>query len=257
MLKRISALLRGRGWLISALILLLAVLAAGYLLFDDFEVGELIQHYGEIAALAGEEPLAVFAVATAIYTFLVVLLLPGVPLLSIPLGLVLGWGMAILVVTCATAIGISILYGLTVWVLPDRFGNGRSSRLDRLARGLRDDAVGYMLFLRLMPPVPFTLLNVALPTLRVPYLQFLLTTIVGMLPRVVVYCFVGEGLRGVVDERIRLCAVEVPPCTPDFSPEDFVTMEIVLATGLLALVSLAPLVSRRIARARGRGAEKR
>ena len=228
--------------------LVLAAVGVGYALFGDLNVSDIIGHYGEISERVIARPAAAFVVATALYTLLVVLLLPGVPLMAIPLGLILGWGMAILVTLSATALGVSVLYGLTAWVLPDRFGDRKSGVLSRLAKGLRDDGVGYMLFLRLMPPVPFTLLNLALPALRVPYVQFLGTALIGMFPRLAAYCFAGEGLRGVIDDRLRACAVQVPPCTPDFSLSDFVTAEIVIATGLLAVVSLAPIVIKRFYR---------
>lgn len=246
MLERFRGFLRGRGWMVGAALVLLAIVVTGAIVFDGLDVSAIIRRYGDISERVIAHPVLAFLIATGIYTALVVLLLPGVPLLSIPVGLILGWGMAILVTMSATALGISILYALTIWILPERFGRGRAGMMDKLARGLREDAVGYMMFLRLMPPVPFTVLNVALPALRVPYVQFLFTTLAGMLPRLAAYCFAGEGLRGVIDERVRACAAQVPACQPDFALADFVTMEIVAATGLLALVSLAPIVFKRL-----------
>lgn len=248
MFERFSTFVRGRGWMLLGLTALGAMLLVGYAVFGDMDVNAIVLSYSRISAQAEAFPLEAFLIATGVYTLLVVFLLPGVPLLSIPLGLILGWGMAIAVTMTATAIGITVLYGLAVWILPERFGRKRGNALDRMAKGLREDAVGYMLFLRLMPPVPFTLLNVGLPALRVPYLSFLLTTLAGMFPRLAAYSFAGEGLRGVIDARIRECAVQMPPCRPDFELADFVTREIVLATGLLALVSLAPIVLRRFSR---------
>ncbi len=246
MLHRLKTFFKGRAWLLGAAAALGVIGVVGYLIFDELDVNSVIRHYSDISAMVVAHPLLAFLIATGIYTALVVFLLPGVPLLSIPLGLILGWGMAILVTLAATAIGISVLYVLTVWILPRRFGRGKLNTIDRIAKGLRDDGVGYMLFLRLMPPVPFTLLNIVLPALRVPYVQFILTALIGMFPRLAAYCFAGEGLRGVIDERINACAVQDPPCVPDFSLADFVTTEIVVATGLLAVVSLAPIVMKRL-----------
>ncbi|WP_164730435.1 TVP38/TMEM64 family protein [Pelagibacterium montanilacus] len=246
MLHRLTHLIRRHGWMVAGGAALLAMAGIGYALFDGVDMSALIARYAEISAETETRPLLAFVVGTAIYSLLVLLLLPGVPLLSIPVGLILGWGMAIAVTMSATAIGISLLYVLAVWIVPDRFARGNSGMLDRMAKGLREDAVGYMLFMRLMPPVPFTVLNVALPVLRVPYVQFLLTTLAGMAPRLAAYCFAGEGLRGVIDERIRACGLEVPPCRPDFALADFVTAEIVIATVLLGVVSVAPIVFKRI-----------
>lgn len=117
-----------------------------------------------------------------------------------------------------------------------------------MGKGFREDATSYMLFLRLAPVFPFTLINVVPAILGVRLSTFAWTTFVGIIPGVTAYAFAGEGLRSIVSERAAACAIDQPPCGTALSPADLVTKEILIAFALLGVVSLLPVVLKRLRR---------
>jgi uncharacterized membrane protein YdjX (TVP38/TMEM64 family) len=114
-----------------------------------------------------------------------------------------------------------------------------------MAEGFRSDAVSYMLFLRLAPVFPFILVNVVPAILGVPFVTYLWTTFVGIIPGVLAYTFAGEGLRSIVHDRAAACAANVPPCGTPLTAGDLLTPQIGIAFALLAMVSLIPIVVKR------------
>lgn len=245
----VMAFLGDRGWRVLGVAIFLAVVLAAYMSgFGEIGFSSLAREYAEISQRIAERPVVSATVAIGFYAALVVLLIPGVPLMTVPVGLVFGWTSASLVVVLATLLGITILFFVARRVAPEKLPGRAGGALDRVAGEIRHNAFGYLLFLRLMPVVPFSMLNIALPALKVPYRVFAVTTLMGMLPRIVAYAYAGEGLRRVLTERTRDCAGTTAACTPELSAGDFLTPELLAATGLVAVVSLAPILWRRFSR---------
>lgn len=240
----------GRDWagllkyILAVAIFAVVALSAYYLVVGQFSFSAFAREYGELNARIAEHPWRASAIGIGIYTTLVVLLLPGVPFFAIAFGLVFGWLSASIVVLVGTSIGVAVLYAAVIWLLPEHVSGRAGTALEKMTKGLERNTLIYLLFLRLMPPVPFTLLNVAVPALKVPFWTQQGTTLVGMAPRIAVYAFAGESLRAVIDQRIAACR-GIPDCNLDLSVDDFLTDDIVLALALLAIVSLAPLLIRR------------
>ncbi|RUT31372.1 DedA family protein [Arsenicitalea aurantiaca] len=245
MLDKTKAFLARYGGLLigAALIATIAGLVYAFGL-NELDAETLAANWRSVSGRVAADPLRIGAIAAAFYMLLVIALLPGVPLMTIPFGLVFGWLGASLVVSAGMLAGVTILYFATTRLLPASFGGKAGGQLERLAGGVRENAVSYMLVLRLMPAVPFTLLNVALPALKIGYPAFVLTTLAGMLPRILAYAYAGEGLRGVISERLRECPPGQDGCAPALSAGDFLTPEVLLATGLLGLVAMLPIAIR-------------
>lgn len=235
-------------YVVSVAIFAVVAISAYYLIVGQFSFSAFAREYGELNARIAEHPWRAGAVGIGIYTSLVVLLLPGAPFFAIAFGLVYGWLSASIVVLMGTGIGVAALYGAVIWLLPEHISGRAGTALEKMAKGLERNTMIYLLFLRMMPPVPFTLLNVAAPALKVPFWMQQGTTLVGMAPRIAVYAFAGESLRAVIDQRIAVCQ-GIPDCSLDLSVDEFLTDDIVLALVLLAIVSLAPLIIRRWMRA--------
>jgi uncharacterized membrane protein YdjX (TVP38/TMEM64 family) len=100
--------------------------------------------------------------------------------------------------------------------------------------GFREHALSYLLVLRLIPIVPFWLVNLVPALVGVPLRTFFVGTAIGIIPGSLVYASVGNGLGVVIDQG----------GTPDldiiFEPE-------ILAPLLgLALLALSPVPYRRL-----------
>jgi pyruvate/2-oxoglutarate dehydrogenase complex dihydrolipoamide dehydrogenase (E3) component/uncharacterized membrane protein YdjX (TVP38/TMEM64 family) len=130
----------------------------------------------------------------AVYVAVAALSLPGATLLTLAAGAVFGLGWGFLIVSFASSIGATLAFLLARWVLGDwvraRFG----ARLAGLDEGVHKDGAFYLLTLRLVPAVPFFVINLAMGLTRIGTLTFYAVSQLGMLPGTLVYVNAGTQL---------------------------------------------------------------
>jgi len=100
--------------------------------------------------------------------------------------------------------------------------------------GFRENALNYMLFLRLVPVFPFFVVNLVPAFLGVSLRDYVIATFVGIVPGGFVYAAVGAGLGSYFD------ANETPSLSGVLTPE------ILIALTGLALLSLLPIAVKRL-----------
>ena len=129
------------------------------------------------------------------YVVATVALLPGL-VLTLGAGFLYGplWG-ALLVMICSMA-GATLAFLLArtwwrPWVL--RKLQGRSAML-ALDERMADEGWKIVFLLRLSPLVPFSLLNYLLGVTRLPLREYVGASIVGMIPGILLYSYIGSAL---------------------------------------------------------------
>jgi len=110
--------------------------------------------------------------------------------------------------------------------------------LRKMERGFQENALSYLLVLRLIPLFPFWLVNLVPALLGVPLRTYVIGTFLGIIPGVLVFTFAGAGLGSVFDS------------TEGFSLASVLTPEVITALAGLSVLSLAPVVYKKL-RARG------
>ena len=145
----------------------------------------------------------------------------------------------IYVVVAATA-GATAIFLAARHAFADYVDARAGPRVRAMEEGFRDNALSYLLVLRLVPIFPFWLVNLASALLGVPVRTFVVGTLVGIIPGSFVYAMLGAGLAGVI------AAGQRPDLGILFKPE------ILGALIGLALLSLVPVLYKRIKRARAR-----
>ena len=76
--------------------------------------------------------------------------------------------------------------------------------VQRLEDGFRRDAFSYLLVLRLIPVVPFIVVNLVPAVIGVPMRTFVLATVIGIAPSTVIYASIGDALSGLAAGEIAL-----------------------------------------------------
>ena len=76
----------------------------------------------------------------------------------------------------------------------------------RLEDGFRKDAFNYLLVLRLIPVVPYIVVNLVPAVIGVPLRTFVLATVIGIAPSTVIYASIGDALSGLAQGEIALGA---------------------------------------------------
>jgi len=144
----------------------------------------LVAQYGLLAALA----------YVGIYVFVISLALPGATILTLAGGMLFGAALGAALTVVAATVGATLVFLLARRL----FGADALERLggaaQRIASGIRREAVSYLLFLRLVPLFPFFLVNIVPAFCGVRAKTFVLTTLFGILPGTAVYSLAGAGL---------------------------------------------------------------
>jgi len=161
---------------IAGKIVLAALVAAAIAAFFVFDLGahltleNLKARQAGLADLLAERPLFVIGGFFLIYVAATALSLPGAVILTLAAGAVFGRWQGTLIVSFASAIGASLAFLSSRYVLRDwvkaRFGK----RVAGIDRGIDKDGAFYLLTLRLIPAFPFFLINLAmgLTAMRLP-----------------------------------------------------------------------------------------
>jgi uncharacterized membrane protein YdjX (TVP38/TMEM64 family) len=149
-----------------------------------------------MAARGGATAALLFILA---YAGLVALSVPGAAVFTLAGGFLFGpWLGTAYAVTGATL-------GATIVFLAARAGlAGLAARagpwVRRFEAGFRRNGLNYLLVLRLIPIVPFWLLNLVAGAIGLPLRVYLIGTFFGMIPVTFIYASLGNGLGTLVGE---------------------------------------------------------
>lgn len=181
------------------LILILGLVAAAYLsgAYRYLSLDVLRERELELRGFVAAHFWAALALYVGVYTLTTTTAVPGALFLTLAGGFLFGpW-----VGGTATAIGATLGAVFVYYAARSVLGGWLRERAEhaggtvaRLRAGMDRDAFAYLLTLRLLPVVPFVLINVASGLAAVPIRAYALATAIGILPATFLYSAVGSGL---------------------------------------------------------------
>lgn len=181
---------------------------ARYLSFEA-----LAEHRAALAAWVAARPAQAAAAYVAAYVAVVALSLPGGVVMTLAGGFLFGaWLGAALTVAGATA-GACLLFLAARSALAPLVAGRAAGLLDKVRPGLERDGFFYLLTLRLIPVVPFWLLNLAPALVGMPFGAYAAATAIGIIPGTAVFAGIGAGLGEILarGERPDLGVILSPP----------------------------------------------
>jgi uncharacterized membrane protein YdjX (TVP38/TMEM64 family) len=226
-----SSAIRRLAPLALLLIAIGAFFALGLHHYLSFEA--LREHREQLLALVEQHPVLAPLGFTLVYAAVVALSVPGGAILTIAGGFLFGIVPATLCVLVGATVGATIVFLIARTALGDALRAKAGPRIRRMEEGFRQDALSYLLVLRLIPIFPFWLVNIVPAFLGVPLGTYVLGTFVGIIPGSFVYASVGNGLGAVFD------AGGTPDLGIIFAPA------ILLPIVGLAVLALLPVAYRR------------
>ncbi len=194
-----------------------------------------------------------FAVALLIYMLIyvamVALSLPGGLVLTVTGGLLFGWLAGTVGTIIGATIGATIIFLIAKSSLGEALADKAGAWLGKLRDGFKENALSYLLFLRLVPAFPFWLVNLAPALLGVPLRTYVLGTAVGIIPGTLAFSVAGSGLGSVIEaqnEAHATCLAKNPvdpetACPYEIDTSAIVTTELLVAFALLGVVALIPV----------------
>lgn len=175
---------------------------------------------------------------TLIYFVATSLSLPGAAILTIFGGFLLPEPWSAICVTIGASAGATVIFMAARTALGEIMRARSGKMLQKMEKGFKENAISYLLFLRLVPLFPFWLVNLAPALFGVKLKHFVWTTVIGIIPGVYIYTQAGAGLAEVFDRG------------ETFSIETLLNWKMRFALILLAIFALIPVIFRRIKRAK-------
>ncbi len=193
------------------LLLLLALATCAFVALDlgrflSFE--QLKASQASFAQLHAEQPLAVAAAYFLVYVLATALSIPGAVIITLAGGAIFGLWQGLLIVSFASTVGATLAFLASRFLLRDwveaRFGQ----RLADIHLGVDREGGFYLFTLRLIPVVPFFLINLLMGLTRMKVWTYYWVSQIGMLAGTAVYVNAGtqlaqlESLQGILSPAL-------------------------------------------------------
>lgn len=220
----------------------LLVLGFGLLLFFVFD----LQRYLSCASLAQHnEMLHDFAARTwaplvyvLIYAVAVACSVPGATVMSVAGGYMFGQVPATAYTVVGATLGATALFLIARTALGDVLRAKAGPAIKKMEAGFQENALSYLLVLRLIPLFPFWLVNLVPAFLGVSLRTFVIGTFFGIIPGTFVYVSIGAGLESLLHQG-EACSLS-----------GALTPQVVTALVGLAVLALLPVAYKLIKRKR-------
>lgn len=216
-------------------VLPVAVIVAGFAAFFIFDLDSYVTFdalkqnrewlLGQVEAHAALAALAFIA----LYALIVAFSLPGATVMTITGGFLFGLWFGTAWNVIGATIGATLLFLAARTALGDILHSKAGPWMQKLEAGFRENALSYLLFMRLVPAFPFFVVNLVPAFLGVQLRTFVLATFFGIIPGGFVYTSVGAGLGSVFDAGA------------EFSISGVLTPQIIAAMVGLAVLAMIPV----------------
>ena len=176
---------------------LVAFFASGAYRYVDFEV--LRENRTQLQDWVDRYTLGALAVYFLVYVAVIAFSLPGGLLLTTVGGFLFGTWLAGGIVVFAATLGATILFLAARTAFAEVLRAKAGSTIDRMEAGFRENAMSYLLVLRLVPLFPFFLVNLVPAFLGVSLRTYVIATFFGIIPGTFVFASVGNGFGKLFD----------------------------------------------------------
>jgi uncharacterized membrane protein YdjX (TVP38/TMEM64 family) len=211
------------------LALLLAALVALWAsgLAGQLNWATLSRYQATLDILIARHPIAAPVLYAAIYAATTALSLPEGAVLTVAGGLLFGTLVGGTMAVIGATAGALVLFLAARSAFGATMAGRGDSRLARIRAELQRNGFSYMLAIRLIPALPFWVVNLAGALAGMRLLPFATATLIGIVPATFVYASIGAGVGKV------LAAGSRPDLSLIFSPQ---ILGPLVALGLLALL---------------------
>jgi uncharacterized membrane protein YdjX (TVP38/TMEM64 family) len=221
------------------LLLLLACLGTALILGRGVGWESLARHQDELAHWVSAHPVAAPLLYLLAYILTAALSLPQAALVTVAGGLLFGTVLGGVLTIIGATVGAAILVTIARTALSSVLDRHRHRIPAAVQTRLARDGFFYLLTLRLLPVVPFWVVNLAAAVAEIRLRVFVPATLLGIAPATFVLSSIGAGVGGI------LAAGQAPDLSVLFAPR------VLLPLLGLAALSLLPILLRPVLRRSG------
>jgi uncharacterized membrane protein YdjX (TVP38/TMEM64 family) len=206
---------KGGCWM--KLFVLLAFVGVGVLLAvkfgDSLSLASLAEKESDLREFRVDNPVLVYGLAFLIYIAVTGFSLPGAAILTLVVGWLFGFWHGLVLVSFASTAGATLAFLMSRYVVGQSIQSKFGERLAAFNRALERDGAFYLFTLRLIPAVPFFVINLVMGLTTLPARTFCWVSQIGMLPGTAVFVWAGsavpdlqtisdQGIKGILTPKI-------------------------------------------------------
>lgn len=170
-----------------------AVFAITFVLYRDQILQRLVAAESGLRETQVSAPVMTALIGLIVY-ILVVGLTPGAAFLSLAYGWFFGLWQGTLLVSFGSTAGATMMFLLSRYVLRDWVLATKNSHIQKVQTAFERDGAYYLFSLRLIPAVPFFLINILMGVTKIRVSTFWWVSQLGMLPGTIAYIYAGTTL---------------------------------------------------------------
>jgi uncharacterized membrane protein YdjX (TVP38/TMEM64 family) len=207
-----------RANLLKLSILVIVVASAAALWFgfrDQLNARYLAEREAELKVLSNSQPWLTRILAFIFYAVATGLSLPGAAVLSMLYAWFFGFWQALPMISFASTGGAVMAFLMSRYLFRDWVESRFHARSRKINEAFEREGAYYLFTLRLIPLVPFFVINAVMGLTRIPVRTFWWVSQLGMLPGTIAFVYAGstlpsintlaeKGAKGVLDWRLFL-----------------------------------------------------
>jgi uncharacterized membrane protein YdjX (TVP38/TMEM64 family) len=177
------------------IIFFLASIMAGFF----FDIGQYLsfetikEQHEKLILLIESNFIFYFILFFFIYIIVTAFALPFAAIKTVLAGALFGLIPGVILTSFASSIGSTLCFLMSRFVLRDFVQNKYSKYLDKINKGIKEDGIYYLFFLRLSPIFPFFIINLVFGLTKMKIMTFYIISQIGMLIGTVI--FVNAGVQ--------------------------------------------------------------
>jgi len=217
------------------LVLLAAAAGTGFWMFgSELTLSKLATREAAFRQYQIDHPILIYLVAFLIYVTVTGLSLPGATPMSLLLAWLFGFWRGLILVSLGSTTGATVAFLLSRYLFRQSITHRFGERLEKINSTLQREGAFYLFTLRLIPAVPFFVINAVMGLTPIRVRTFWWVSQLGMLPGTMVYVFAGSrvpDLQTLADKGIDAI---------------FTTGQMAQFLSAFALLGLFPLILRQL-----------
>lgn len=184
---------------VAVLVAFLLMLATGMVFRDQLGISSLAQREASLRSWTVGHPWLSSCIAFVLYVAVTGLSIPGASAMTLVIGWLFGFWRGLLIVSFASTMGATLACGLSRYLLRDSIQRRFGPKLEPMQQAVREDGAFYLLTLRLIPAVPFFVVNAVMGLTSIRLITFWWISQLGMLPGTAVYVYAGSAVPKLQD----------------------------------------------------------
>ena len=189
------------------LLLFLAVIATGFFAFrSELTLTKLATREAAFRQYQTDNPVLIYLVAFSIYVAVAGLSLPGAAAMTLLFSWLFGFWRSLILVSFGSTTGATVAFLLCRYLFRQSVTRRFGDRLANFNAALQREGAFYLFTLRLIPAVPFFVINAVMGLTPMRVRTFWWVSQIGMLPGTMVYVYAGSrvpDLRSLADKGVN------------------------------------------------------